>query len=178
MDYNIIRLYIFGIITIILTACNQQGVDISVHEKDFLYKSSDHYEIKVPEDFSYNEYAPSGKYYYFGYPINNKIGIRSIEFYPLPSHCSPSTTGASKRSTLTTTTGEWGRVDFYDGSDWIYAPEPFPVCTPPRPQPNSKPTAYAFCSQKEEKTVLICISQMTDNPKLAEEIFSTFRWTK
>ncbi len=37
-------------------------------------------------------------------------------------------------------------------------------------------SAYAFCSQKNGKTVLICISQMTDNPGLAEEIFRTFRW--
>lgn len=36
--------------------------------------------------------------------------------------------------------------------------------------------AYVLCSEKGEKTVLICISQMTDNPQLAEEIFSTFKW--
>ncbi len=37
-------------------------------------------------------------------------------------------------------------------------------------------TMYAFCSQKDSKTVVICFSQMTDNPELAEEIFKTFRW--
>lgn len=35
---------------------------------------------------------------------------------------------------------------------------------------------YALCSQKGERTALICLSQMTDDPALAEQIFSTFRW--
>ncbi|MDP4008275.1 MAG: hypothetical protein Q8P68_03740, partial [Candidatus Peregrinibacteria bacterium] len=43
--------------------------------------------------------------------------------------------------------------------------------------------AYAFCSEKENflgigepKRVVICISQQTDDPKMAEEIFKTFKW--
>jgi len=39
-------------------------------------------------------------------------------------------------------------------------------------------SAYALCSEKDGKRVVVCIQQMTDNPKLAEEIFSTFRWAK
>jgi len=39
-------------------------------------------------------------------------------------------------------------------------------------------SAYALCSEKDGKRVVVCIQQMTDNPKLAEEIFSTFRWTE
>lgn len=37
-------------------------------------------------------------------------------------------------------------------------------------------SAYALCSERDGKTVVICLSQMTDDPKMAEEIFSTFRW--
>ncbi len=39
-------------------------------------------------------------------------------------------------------------------------------------------TAYALCSHKDGKTVVICISQMTQNEPLAKQIFDTFRWTK
>ncbi len=39
-------------------------------------------------------------------------------------------------------------------------------------------SAYALCSERDGKTVVICLSQMTDDPKMAEEIFSTFRWTE
>jgi hypothetical protein len=38
-------------------------------------------------------------------------------------------------------------------------------------------SAYALCSGKDGKTVVICISQVTDNPDLARRIFETFRWT-
>jgi hypothetical protein len=39
-------------------------------------------------------------------------------------------------------------------------------------------SAYALCSEHNGKTVVICLSQATDDPKMAEEIFSTFRWTE
>ena len=38
--------------------------------------------------------------------------------------------------------------------------------------------AYVLCSQKDGKQVLICVSEITDNPQLAEQIFSTFKWLK
>ena len=37
---------------------------------------------------------------------------------------------------------------------------------------------YAFCSEHAGKQVTICISQQTDNPKLANEIFDSFKWTE
>ncbi len=39
-------------------------------------------------------------------------------------------------------------------------------------------SAYALCSEKDGKTVVICLSQVIDDPKMAEEIFNTFRWTE
>lgn len=48
-----------------------------------------------------------------------------------------------------------------------------PLC-----RPTGSGVAYSLCSEKDGKTVVICISQMTDNPQLAEDIFKTFRWTK
>lgn len=94
------------------------------------------------------------------------------------SQCSPSTLGASSAQSLTDANGTttWGKVDYYD----IYWTGDFPhefdpnLCKPL----SSEGVAYALCSEKDGKRVLICISQMTDNPKLAEEIFRTFRWEK
>lgn len=37
---------------------------------------------------------------------------------------------------------------------------------------------YVLCSEHEDKTIRVEVNQITDNPQLAEEIFSTFRWTK
>jgi hypothetical protein len=43
---------------------------------------------------------------------------------------------------------------------------------------NGMYSGYGFCAEKDDKRVVVCIEQITDNPKLAEEIFSTFRWTE
>lgn len=37
---------------------------------------------------------------------------------------------------------------------------------------------YVLCSEHEDKTIRVEVNQVTDNPQLAEEIFSTFRWTE
>jgi hypothetical protein len=66
------------------------------------------------------------------------------------------------------------------------------VCAPPIAYPSTSDekaaawrgefrterAAYALCSEKDGKTVVICISQMQDDPKLAQEIFETFRWVE
>ena len=35
---------------------------------------------------------------------------------------------------------------------------------------------YAMCSEKNGRSVVVCITQQNDNPKLAEDIFKTFKW--
>lgn len=52
-----------------------------------------------------------------------------------------------------------------------YVPGQEPIC-----RPSSGGTSYVFCAEQDNKTIMICIDQQTDNPKLAEEIFNTFRW--
>ena len=103
--------------------------------------------------------------------------------------CSPSVTGASQTAPLPDANGkaEWGRVDFYDsifekekeGGDYILTKEGGDniICTVPDTTGIPPPSVYAFCSQHDNKTVIICINQMTDNEKQAKEIFETFRWT-
>jgi hypothetical protein len=101
-----------------------------------------------------------------------------LEIYHPTSSCSPLLTGASEIFSLDATSGSWGKVDFFDqylsGNGIIDYEGDRPVCA----QPGSAEHRYAFCSEKDDRTVIICISQMTDNPELAEEIFSTFRWTE
>lgn len=102
----------------------------------------------------------------------------SIHLYNnLSKPCSPAITGASESISIEEGS-HWGKVDFFEkygseGGVIDYAGER-PLCA----QPGSAAHRYAFCSEKDGKTVVICISQMTDNPELAEEIFSTFRWTE
>ncbi len=82
----------------------------------------------------------------------------------------------------------WGRVDAYDSYQPSFPEEETPFCRPPILEWDgdmetgieriSNYAAYALCSEKDGKRVLICISQMTDNLQLAEGIFRTFRWTK
>lgn len=99
-----------------------------------------------------------------------------IELTAISKHCSPVITGTSKSIVTSNTNGQtsWGKIDFWNhGMD--YEPGTEPVC---RPAGGPSGTGYALCSEKDGKTVVICISQMTDNPKLAEDIFKTFRWTK
>jgi hypothetical protein len=68
----------------------------------------------------------------------------------------------------------WGKVDFFEK---IYTgdfpPDFADLCRPP-----VNGTAYVLCSEKDTKTVVICVSQGKDNPDLAKQIFETFRWTE
>ncbi len=70
----------------------------------------------------------------------------------------------------------WGEVD--EKNDGSF---PDPNCRVKSIYPEKNPyehmTAYAFCAQKGEKMVLVCVTQATKNQNQAEEIFSTFRWT-
>ena len=91
--------------------------------------------------------------------------------------CSPSLTGVSTSKAIENTGGKttWGGVDFFDGyfDGENPIPEEIPIC-----HPRVNGAAYVLCSEKDEKTLLICISQVTDNPVLAKKIFETFRWIK
>ena len=79
---------------------------------------------------------------------------------------------------LTETNGkaEWGKVDYWDRfytGDFPNMQEP--LCRYPV---DEGAAGYALCSEKDGKTVIICISQMKDDPDLAKEIFETFRWVE
>ena len=106
-----------------------------------------------------------------------------VQPFHLTANCSPESTGASQTAQLLNANSkiEWGKVDFFDlytsGSgenSWVDYDKEWPACA----DSSNATSRYALCSEKDGKTVVICISQMSDNPKLAEDIFKTFRWTK
>jgi hypothetical protein len=113
----------------------------------------------------------------------------SVHIYPdHPASCSPSLIGTADLEEFSGTNGKvvWGRI----GVTNVYDDYDDAVCAPPIAYPSTSEekdaawkgefrterAAYALCSEKDGKTVVICISQMRDDPALAKEIFETFRW--
>ncbi|HQX49436.1 MAG TPA: hypothetical protein PLR25_05985 [Planctomycetaceae bacterium] len=111
------------------------------------------------------------------------------------SRCVPDLTGASQVTKLTKSNAKtvWGRVDFYDTFPFNFGPEPF--CKPANIEVNTcgeagtencslpasqltKSSAYILCSEHDDHSVLICISEVASNATLAKQIFETFRWLK
>lgn len=122
-------------------------------------------------------------HYTFWYPSWIEEGsqvTKDVEVYTYdsPQTCSPSITGASKTEELSSINGkvEWGRVDVWekfrggDIPDWEHVFCKKEGTPPPR-------EVYAFCTQNNGNTVVICIDQMKDNPALARQVFESFRWT-
>lgn len=67
----------------------------------------------------------------------------------------------------------FGKVDDYEQyTGDAFAPRIY--CAPWKPITSS----YVLCSENNDRAVLVCINQVQDNPAIAEEIFSTFHWTK
>jgi len=157
-----------------------------------LYKNNEvHYSFAVPVGFGHQTDDMEGMY--FGYANTSHFGQVSVQSYDNLSSivsCSPEVTGVSTSESLAGTNGNttWGRVDAFDRPMADFPPGTQPLCRPPILEWNydeakggvlrlSNDAAYVLCSGRNGKTVLICISQVTDNPALAEQIFMTFRWT-
>lgn len=151
---------------------------------------SPEFEIYVLDSFADKADRVDGSYVYTTYKIptqTKKLVDYTIEIYPkILAPCSQPLTGVS--NTINLQDGLWGKVDAFDAYLADFPPDTQPRCRPPilewsasedrGIQRMSNDAAYAFCAEKNGKTVLICIEQQTDNPALAEEIFKTFRWTQ
>lgn len=174
---KLLSLSSMALVAILLSSCSGNSSADTDSNGFHLYRSPEDYVIEVPIGFSRSQLAPSGTYYYFGYSNNQTSGVSTVELHPLSQPCSPSTIGSSHVKQLPDANegAEWGLVDVWDKfgegdiPDWKHV-----VCkkdgTPP-------PTAvYALCTEKNGKTVMVCIDEITDNPTLAEQIFSSFRW--
>lgn len=97
-------------------------------------------------------------------------GIKNITSNLLP--CSPEQVGIYPTSAIKSDSGDIisirGKADYAEVMKGDYDHTHEPTCK----------GGYAFCSEHAGKQVTICISQQTDNPKLANEIFDSFKWTK
>jgi len=111
-------------------------------------------------------------YWYPDWIENNQTIENPVEVYTYDLSTCPllgvTNTVTEQRSGIEV---QWGKVDFpLDYSETELDPD----CRPYKPMI----AAYALCSEKDGKAVVICIQQVTDNPELAEEIFRTFRWVE
>ncbi len=172
------------ILALVITACSTGAV-----VKEDLINIFDVATIQRPFEIIETFQRNDGSVAYTNYEdvsFHKKPHDVLLEIYNLPSECSSSITGISKPEKFVGIAGktEWGRVDAWD----IPMEQPYPnaLCQPLeiayQLQDNAPSiplhAAYAFCSEYKGKTVVLCVSQMTDNPKMAEEIFKTFKWTE
>ncbi|MDP4008101.1 MAG: hypothetical protein Q8P68_02820 [Candidatus Peregrinibacteria bacterium] len=125
---------------------------------------------------------------------SNDVSIDSQLFTSIEIHHSPPSCGATTTGVVDGTVVEgvgnyaiWGKVfeeekaPFSTYGDALCDYPNVPECNKDADYQNCMATnigAYAFCSKQDEKRVVICISQQTDDPKMAEEIFKTFKWIK
>ena len=151
-------------------------------------------EISVPVDLQIRPTTDEARRYIDNDGNENDLDkpkeLRIAVTTNLADPCSPSLTGASQTERLAHANGkaEWGRLDW---TQWRRIDKAYPdaLCQVPLEHCGDVDewsyegcqkgqAAYALCSEKDGKTVVICISQMTDNPEQAKEIFETFRWTR
>ncbi len=147
-------------------------------------------ELSYPSKYAnsvHTEY-PSGVVNGPGF-FNSKDGI-SGNVYLLNQGCSSALTGTDNMQELSGTEGKtiWGR--FVDSEMAVAGSWPEALCRRPPHHGNcaghSEPfeycndgsRVYALCSEKDGKTVVICLTQMTDDPDIAKKIFESFRWTE
>lgn len=117
----------------------------------------------------------------------NSLDEVTVDVFNLSSSCSPDVTGLTSESVspLPNTGGKtlWGkepRPSPYGYSDALCRTMVTTLTKTEYWQNTGieRSAAYVLCSEKDGKTVVICITQMTDNPAIAKQIFETFRWTK
>ena len=132
---------------------------------------SEDYAIRLPADMQKVERMDqaTGFINYDYKTARRKSGDISIEIYS-SSINGCKNIGASKVLNIGDENKIWGKVDFFDmyGNDHE---GPAPDC---RPFVNG--SAYVMCSEKNGKQVIICVSQATDNPEMAKQIFESFKW--
>ncbi len=193
---EILSVIITGAVVLFLAGCSpnsiQQNNNASSSSGSLMQSPSEWYRydndrymysVKVPSvvishNTSMDDYAGFGTFSILDRkpgPQDFTIGIQGLS---RSSPCSPSLTGASHTTPLQNANGEseWGKVDVFELQRLEgWQPEydlSTVLCT------SSLPVVYALCSTNGENTVVMCISEQTDNPALAKQIFETFQWTK
>ena len=180
------KIYLFLSI-VLLAGCNSiNQPNGAISSDSYQYSNTKFgYDITIPKTAT-GKNTPEDSYAGFGTysrlkndprPEDLQIKILAGNELPKNSPCSPSLTGATETTPLLHANGkaEWGRANWKE----LQKQEGY---IPPFNTENIKcgggTNDYAFCSQKDGKTVVICIKQQRDNPELAKQIFDSFKWTK
>lgn len=171
----------------LLAGCNQSSrlaVNDSRENKDisgsYLYEA-ENFLITIPSDYA--DEHKTGNSIFFGYAEDSKTGDSMIAIESLSSVCSPQLDSISEPHQLDNFTS-WGKVD--PVGPFVLPP---PICQPPILNEHENPdpletgsreygAAYALCSEKNGKTVIVCVTQVKDNSEIAQKIFESFRWTE
>ncbi len=179
-----LRPLIIGMFASLLAGCsNGQPADAS---RPIIFSdTTKNFSVEIPKNAT-NKYLRKDKSAafatYLAPTTDYQLSDYLIEIYPPESistlsACSPSKLGISQINALPSTSGkaEWGKVDYWDK---LVKGEPMDldvICT--NYGIPHIPYIYGFCSEKDKRTVVICVNEMQDNPELAKQIFETFRWT-
>lgn len=187
-------------VSLMLTACGEVQIDTTnlpqandttsehLQNQESQTFSTQLYSVVFPKLFSRWTTISSGMsgpaYPYFT-GLDSALSEVSATIYPRDSRCPALGIQVPLTLDVGGGTAEWGRVDFWDtwGSEGGVPMDQLPACEPLQvkdhlslPLDTTTNVVYAFCSEKDEKAVIICIQQATNNPALAEEIFRSFRW--
>ncbi len=141
------------------------------------------YSLKVPNSFMENgtkgKTTASGKN--SNYSLVNIADSVDIDiFHEVNADCLPNITGALETKPISSN-GAWGEVTGFRSPADPETPEAY--CMPQylfmgTTRKQGIANNYAFCSIKDNKTVVICIDQTKDDPEMAKQIFESFRWTE
>ncbi len=171
---------------LLLSACTQNLKTADSHAK-LLELGDLNYSIQIP-NVPYVKKLDDGNVAATSQP-DDPMTLKDwrIEIFEkdVPTSCSSSITGASEMAPIQGASKGtvWGKVDYWDrfnsdkgGHGVGGGIDGRVVCT--NYGIPIYPAIYGLCSEKDGKTVVICINQMTDNEPLAKSIFETFRWTE
>lgn len=178
--------WVFTILAIALTSCSRMSDVANLPSNEFIVRSEIsptatpiHFMQHAAVHPNWMTYIDDIDQFQITYPHNypkeKPIFMSGMSMKRIDDNCSTTITGASQMIDIPNTRGatSWGKFDYEFSPDPKIGEGQF-YCAPF----SSTPHLYVLCSEKDKKTVLICVSQATDNPDLARKIFETFRWTK
>jgi hypothetical protein len=172
--------FFFGIAVVVVAGCSStQLVDTDIPKEWIELSSEDKFTTSGPPELSKKISRDDGSIAFINFNNNtpfHKPGDFMVELYSDSKNCNYLGTSNTKLKKGQNITYAWGKIDAYEnlGVGEAADVKQDPICMPD----GEEGAAYIFCSQKDNKRVAICISQTKDDPELAEQIFSTFRWIK
>jgi len=165
--------------TFCLVSCTYEVPDITEYQSSFCDKELS-YCIDLPDAFAGSNWRPTigpggetaSHVASTRVPSGSLNDVSVYVYHSSPSpHCGNIGVAEPRTARLGEQTAIRGKVDFPPDYELTQLQ---PDCRAYKPYAAS----YIFCSDKDDVQVAVCISQVTDDPALANSIFDTFRWTQ